>query len=201
MIYESVLVLRADLTEEGIASIKEIIAKVVKDFDGEVLLSDDWGIKAFAQPTAKGTDNGNFTFFMFKANTSCNREIERLLKINEGVLKYMIVRLGEDSQQEKLVKAYRKPGTPAEENKDGRDIDKDRRLFAKRKNCWFSATKTSPDWKDPSTYAWLVNEFGKISPARVTGLIPKFQRKATYAIKRGRCVGLISHISNRIVHW
>jgi ribosomal protein S18 len=71
-------------------------------------------------------------------------------------------------------------------------------MFSKRKSCYFSAKKTQPDWKDPSTYSWLVNEFGKISPARVTGLRPKYQRMATSAIKRGRCMGLISYMSNNV---
>jgi len=78
----------------------------------------------------------------------------------------------------------------------GYDVDKDRKMFAKKRSDWFLAKKTSPDWKDPSTYAWLVNEFGKISPARVTGLTPKNHRLAVAAIKRGRAMGLISYLSN-----
>jgi ribosomal protein S18 len=79
----------------------------------------------------------------------------------------------------------------------GYDVDKDRKMFAKKRSDWFLAKKTSPDWKDPSTYAWLVNEFGKISPARVTGLTPKNHRLAVAAIKRGRAMGLISYLSNQ----
>jgi small subunit ribosomal protein S6 len=72
------------------------------------------------------------------------------------------------TEQERLLKAYKNPNNTNTEA--GRDLDKDRKMFSRRKSCWFSAKKTSPDWKDPSSYAWLVNEFGKISPARVTGL-------------------------------
>ena len=78
----------------------------------------------------------------------------------------------------------------------GYDVDKDRKMFAKKKSDWFIAKKTTPDWKDPSTYSWLVNEFGKISPARVTGLTPKNHRLAVAAIKRGRAMGLISYLSS-----
>lgn len=78
----------------------------------------------------------------------------------------------------------------------GYDVDKDRKMFSKKRSDWFLAKKTSPDWKDPSTYAWLVNEFGKISPARVTGLTPKNHRLAVACIKRGRAMGLISYLSN-----
>ena len=78
----------------------------------------------------------------------------------------------------------------------GYDVDKDRKMFAKKKSDWFIAKKTTPDWKDPSTYSWLVNEFGKISPARVTGLTPRNHRLAVAAIKRGRAMGLISYLSS-----
>ena len=70
-------------------------------------------------------------------------------------------------------------------------------MFARRKSCWFTANKTAPDWKDPMSYAWLVSEFGKISPARVTGISRKMQRLATVNIKRARGIGLLSYMSGR----
>ena len=131
---------------------------------------------------------------MFKTSEECNKEISRRFKISEDTIKHMIVLLGDDAKQEAIVKAYKNPNHSSGEA--GQDSEKERKMFSKRKSCWFSAKKTQPDWKDPSSYSWLVNEFGKISPARVTGLRPKYQRMATTAIKRGRCMGLISYMSN-----
>lgn len=79
------------------------------------------------------------------------------------------------------------------------DVDKDRRMFSRKKSCWFCAKKSAPDWKDPTSYAWLVNEFGKVCPSRITGLCAKHQREANTAIKRGRNMCLISHLSNQIL--
>ncbi|MBF0313003.1 MAG: 30S ribosomal protein S18 [Oligoflexia bacterium] len=76
------------------------------------------------------------------------------------------------------------------------DMDKDRRMFSRKKSCWFCAKESNPDWKDPHSYAWLVNEFGKISPGRISGLCATHQRHATTAIKRGRNMCLLSYISN-----
>ncbi len=78
------------------------------------------------------------------------------------------------------------------------DAAKERRMFVKRKTCWYMAKKITPDWKDPNTYAWVLNEFGKISPARITGISPKFQRQVNRAIKRARCVGILGYMSNRV---
>lgn len=79
------------------------------------------------------------------------------------------------------------------------DMDKDRKMFSRKKTCWFCAKKTEPDWKDPHSYAWLVNEFGKISPSRISGLCSSHQRHATTAIKRGRNMCLIGHITNHMI--
>lgn len=194
MIYESAYVLRPDATEEGIKKVSEFVAETIKEFDGEILVNDNWGVKTFAQPTEKGVTKGNYFYIMYKSNTTCNNELERRFKISEDVLKFMFIKLGTDAEQEACVKSYKNPSHSTEATGE---LEKEKKMFSKRKSCYFSAKKTAPDWKDPNSYSWLVNEFGKISPARVTGLRPKFQRMATTAIKRGRCIGLISYMSNQ----
>lgn len=195
MIYETAYVLRTDATEEAAKQINENLVATITAANGEVLVSDDWGVKSFAQATESGATRGHYFYVMYKADTSANAEIERRFKISEDIIKFIVVKLGLEKHQADHVKGYKNPNTT---NADGgSDLDKDRKSFSKRKSCWFSAKKTAPDWKDPSSYAWLVNEFGKISPARVTGLRPNFQRMATTAIKRGRAMGLISYMSNQ----
>lgn len=197
MIYETAVVVRTDVDEKKLDDVKKFVTDSLKDVNGEVLVSDDWGVKTFAQPTSSGATQGHYLYFMYQADGSVNQEIERRYKISEDVLKFIFVKLGKDKEKEAILKAYKNPGEAKKEDKQI-DTEKEKKLFQKRKTCWFSAKKTEPDWKDPKSYAWLVNEFGKISPARVTGLRPKFQRMATSAIKRGRCMGLISYMSNQV---
>lgn len=168
-------------------------------------MNDTWGVKTFAQPLESGLRKGNFFYFMYKSVGTVNAEIERKLHINENVVRFIIVKLGDDSQMDDIAKKYKNPNhTQAAdaqvEGEEGEEAggDKEKRMYSKRKSCYFSAKKTSPDWKDPKSYGWLVNEFGKISPARITGLTPKFQRRACDAIKRGRTMGLISYTSGDI---
>jgi small subunit ribosomal protein S6 len=155
-------------------------------------------VKTFAQPMQNGARKGNFFYVMFKGKGGINAELERKFKINEHLIRFMICKLGDDKKQDAIVKSYKNPNhsnVNAGEDEEFSD-DKEKKMHSKRRSCWFSAKKTSPDWKDPKTYSWLVNEFGKISPQRITGLTPKFQRKANDAIKRGRAMGLISYMSN-----
>ena len=195
MIYESAFVLRQDATEEAIKKTTDLVNETIKSFDGEVIISDNWGVKQFAQPTESGQTRGNYFYVMYKANNTCNTELERRFRISEDLLKFIFINLGADKDKDAIVAAHKNPTVSTEAQGD---IEKEKKMFAKRKSCYFSAKKTAPDWKDPSSYSWLVNEFGKISPARVTGLRPKYQRAATTAIKRGRCMGLISYMSGRV---
>ena len=203
MIYETAFVVRPDASEEAVASIKTGLTESFKSFGAEILVNDSWGVKTFAQPTESGLKKGAYHYFMYKGAGDLNAEIERRYRINENMVRFIIVKLGEDKHQEEIVKGYSNPNNAKvdqaemdEEGGFGGGEDKDKKMHSKRKSCWFSAKKTSPDWKDPKSYAWLVNEFGKISPARITGLTPTFQRRANESIKRGRNMLLISYQSN-----
>ena len=200
MIYETAFVVRPDASEEVVASIKNALTQTLTEYGAEVLVNDSWGVKSFAQPTESGLKKGAYHYFMYKGAGNLNAEIERKFRLNEHLVRYMIIKLGDDKQQDAIVKNYKNPNhTQAAEVDDEGGFggeDKDKKMHSKRKSCWFSAMKTSPDWKDPKSYSWLVNEFGKISPARITGLTPTFQRRANEAIKRGRNMLLISYQSN-----
>lgn len=196
MIYETAVVVRPDAGEEALAKAKSIISDVVTTAGGELLINDDWGVKTFAQETAKGETRGHYLYTMYKVSGDTNTELERRYKISEDIMKFIVVKLGDEKKQEEIVKGYSNPNHQAASEGESEDGGR-KKKFSRRKSCYFSENKTQPDWKRPETYSWLVNEFGKISPARVTGLRPKYQRMATTAIKRGRNLGLISHLSNR----
>ncbi len=201
MIYETAFVVRPDASEEVVNSVKASLGEAFKEFGAEILVTDSWGVKTFAQQTESGLKKGAYHYFMYKGAGNLNHEIERRFKINENLVRHLIIKLGEDKHQAEIVKNYKNPnhsqatGDVDDEGGFGGE-DKDKKMHSKRKSCWFSAKKTSPDWKDPKSYSWLVNEFGKISPARITGLTPTFQRRANEAIKRGRNMLLISYQSN-----
>ena len=202
MIYELSLVAKAELSEEQIEKLNTLVREVVAAHDGEVFIQDDWGKMNLAQPTSNGVGTGHFIYFLFKANNENNKELNRRFGINEGVLRHMIVNVGEEKDIGNLVKNYK---TPFSKKYNGSVTDTDEeeggegdKRFSRRRACFFTVNKISPDWKDPKTYAWLVNEFGKISPARVSNISRKHQRFATTAIKRARQMALISHVSNRL---
>lgn len=208
MIYELSVVTKSEFSAEQIASVQALVQDVVRQHNGDILIQDDWGRLRFAQPTRQGDQTGHYLYFLYKANNENNRELERRLGITDGLLKRMIVKLGDDQDQDKIVKAYK---TPYSKNYRGSHLDEEdmdmeggeeggddrpKKRFSRRKTCVFSEKKVKADWKDPKSYEWLVNEFGKISPCRVTGITRKHQRFVTTAIKRARQMGLASYMAS-----
>jgi len=206
MIYELSLVTKAELSDDEVAKVKDIVLAVIKEHDGEVYIEDDWGTLTFAQPTSTGTEQGRFLYFVYKANNLNNVELARRFRINDGVLKHIVIsadveedKIGEFVKNLKTPYSKKYSGSVTDAGEEGADGGKDRR-FSRRKSCWFTARKIKADWKDPQTYSWLVNEFGKISPARVSGISRKHHRFANKAIKQARNIGLLSHLSSRTAY-
>merc|ERR1711935_509268 len=107
MIYESAFVLRQNASEDAIKKMTDLVASTIKEYDGEVLVNDNWGVKQFAQPTEKGETRGNYFYVMYKASNTCNLELERRFRISEDTLKFIFIKLGTDLEQEKIVKAHK----------------------------------------------------------------------------------------------
>lgn len=198
MIYELCVLLRPEVGEDGVTNVKNTIDEVLKGAKGEVLLSEDWGNRSLPQATKSGLSQGRYYYCMYRAE-GVNDELERRFKINESLDKSLIVRLGEDKDKEKLVRNYTSPFATSDEDGKFRNDNKEKRAFAKKRSCWFTANKTVPTWRDPSSFQWLLNEFGKISPARVSGITAKNQTLACRAIKQARNIGMVAYNSSRVV--
>lgn len=204
MIYEIAVAHGSDASEEVVAKTLKAIKEAITNTQGEILVEDSWGRIRFAQATSDGKDTARFDYLIYSCDGTANEEINRLIRINENVIKSIIVKLHKNETNESAIKNYKCPYSTAKKGsvvddfeEKGSDLHKDRRKFSKRKSCWFTAKNIRADWKDPNTYNWLVNEFGKISAKRVSGISRKHQRWATSAIKQARTMGFMSTTSGR----
>jgi small subunit ribosomal protein S6 len=105
--YETLFVIKPTLTEEEtvaqVAKMKEVLAKV----DAELLATDDMGMRRLAYPVEKN-ERGYYTVLFYKAPGEAIAEIERNLKINEEIIKFLTVKYvkgKEIAQFDKLVAA------------------------------------------------------------------------------------------------
>ena len=105
--YETLYVLKPTLTDEetaaNIAKIEEILVKN----GAEILATNKMGMRRLAYPVEKN-ERGVYTIVYFKAEGTIVNELERNLKFNEEVIKYLTVKYSkqkEVTQFEKLVTA------------------------------------------------------------------------------------------------
>jgi small subunit ribosomal protein S6 len=208
MLYEIAIALKPESTDEQKNQVKDILRQVTSEFKGEVLILDDWGTKTLAWPTRSGHNQCYFVYSIYSGVTGCNQELERKFGIHDSVLRSLIVKKGELSDREDIVKSYKTPfsktyhGSQTDNiEEEGVDLENNpngKKRFSRGRSCWFIANKVTADWKDPATFSWLVNEFGKITPARMSNVSRKHQRFANRAIKRARQIGIASNMSGAI---
>ena len=87
--YELVFVVKPNADEETREAVLNKVKEVVAT-NGEVVKVDVWGNKKLAYPIAKFTE-GFYVLVNFKASADLPKELDRNLKINENVIRHMIV--------------------------------------------------------------------------------------------------------------
>ena len=87
--YELVYVVRPNAEDEVKEAVLNKIQEVISA-NGEVEKVDTWGTKKLAYPIAKFNE-GHYVLVNFKAAVDVPKELDRNLKINENVIRHMIV--------------------------------------------------------------------------------------------------------------
>jgi small subunit ribosomal protein S6 len=115
--YETLVVLSNQLGAEQ-STLVERCAEIIKAQGGAVDASHDWGSRKLAYPIAKQVD-GHYYLIEYQAPPEAVSELERNLRISDGVLRYMSV------QQEHT-------GLPPEKPVDTHRDDRDRPMHEMR---------------------------------------------------------------------
>jgi len=89
--YETLFVVKPTLTEEETTAQIEKVKAVLEKEGAELLATDDMGMRKLAYPVQKNS-RGYYTVLFFKANGTTISELERNLKINEEVIKFLTIR-------------------------------------------------------------------------------------------------------------
>jgi small subunit ribosomal protein S6 len=115
--YETLFVVKPTLTEEEIAAqitkVKDVLAKE----GAELVGTNDMGMRKLAYQVEKH-NRGYYTVLFYKAEGATIQELERNLKINEDVIKFLTVKYTKNkeiAQFDKLVAEANKNATPESE--------------------------------------------------------------------------------------
>lgn len=96
-IYETVFIARQDLGDAQVKAITESCEKQIKDAKGKVLKTEDWGLRNLAYKINKNK-KGHYVLIEFDVAAPAMIEMERTLRLNEEVVRYMTIKIDEPSK-------------------------------------------------------------------------------------------------------
>jgi small subunit ribosomal protein S6 len=204
-LYEVVYIMDAALDEAGINEKLERYHQLAIGDEGEVTAVDHWGTRQLAYPIEK-KKTGYYVVAQFKGDPSALPEFERVLKLDEEILRYLVV-LNEGEPTTGLSILAPRPQIETsgqEEDDDDDDLDEED-LDDDASPPEFSGGRgrrrrvEGPriellNYKDVSTLSRFLTESGKILPRRTTKVTAGFQRQLGSSINRARYLALLPYI-------
>ena len=113
-IYEEMFIIRPDATDEEINPIVEQLRTTVTNAGGTIDKEERWGVRKLAYRVQKRNE-GFYVLMQFTADPGTVKEVERRLRVNDAVLKFLTVRIDEKlkwldkRRKEREKRAARKP--------------------------------------------------------------------------------------------
>ena len=93
--YEMMFIVKATIDEAKVAEVAENLKSVITSMKGEITDSKDLGQKKLAYPIKKEV-TGFYFVVNFNADNETVAELDRKARIDENVIRHMIIRLDEE---------------------------------------------------------------------------------------------------------
>lgn len=93
--YEFTFVTKTDLSDGDKAKVLEGYEQILGREGGEIIKKDDWGTKRLAYPIKKNF-KGHYVFYDLASTPANIAECERLLKIDDNVLRHLVIKIKDD---------------------------------------------------------------------------------------------------------
>lgn len=90
--YESVFIARQDISATQVEGLTETFSKVISDNGGSIANTESWGLRTLAYRIKKNR-KGHYVMFHIDAPAPAIHEMERQMRINEDVLRYLTIRV------------------------------------------------------------------------------------------------------------
>ena len=199
-LYEVVYILNPALDEGAVTAKLEKFHALATVNGGEVSAVDHWGNRQLAYPIAR-QQSGYYVVAQFTAAVEALPEFERLLRLDEEVLRYLLVlNEGEPTSGMSILAEVTKPASADDDDDEDEDEDEDDddappqfQGGRGRRRRMEGPPIQLLNYKDVSTLSRFLTESGKILPKRTTKVTAGFQRQLGTAVKRARYLSLIPY--------
>ena len=143
-LYENVFIARQDVPTTQVETLTNQFAELVTGLGGTVSKKEYWGLRSLTYRIKKNR-KGHYTLFNLDAPPAAVQEMERNMRINEDVLRYLTIRVDEleEGPSAMLQSRHRdREGTGRE--RDGRFRDRDRDDRPRRDRPPFEGERDRP---------------------------------------------------------
>lgn len=93
-LYETIFILRPELGGKAKEFI-ERFKKIIEDLKGTEVIVEEWGNRDLAYPIQK-LGRGYYSLIKYRASTGIVEELERNMKLIEGVMRFITIRVEEE---------------------------------------------------------------------------------------------------------
>ena len=100
--YETIFIANPDLSEEDQNALQEKVRSIVASFKGEIVKMEDWGLRKLSYQIRKSSRGRYFLVDFLAEAPALVRELERTLRLNDGVLKFLTVKTNDRVTSEQI---------------------------------------------------------------------------------------------------
>ena len=92
--YENVFIARQDVSDVQVNGLIENFEKIITNAGGSIAKRENWGLRTMAYKIKKNR-KGHYVLLNIDAPAPALHEMERQMRINEDILRYMTIRVDE----------------------------------------------------------------------------------------------------------
>lgn len=111
--YELIFILKAELPEAEMESRIERVKEILGQHSGEITQQNHWGVRRLAYEI-EYESRGNYMFLRFKSQGTAVAELDRFLRLDDQVLRHLIVVDDEWEDRNRAAMAKRRQNRPEE---------------------------------------------------------------------------------------
>lgn len=89
--YETIVIVRPGAGDTEFSAVSDKVTGTIEGFGGSIVRTDRWGLKKLAYPIKK-ENQGDFLYVEYAGLPDGVKEMERLIRIDDRVLKFMTVK-------------------------------------------------------------------------------------------------------------
>ena len=104
--YEVMFIVDATASEDDITRLNETLQQIITDQGGTVTKQENMGRRQLAYPIGRRTE-GHYVLFEVDGSGREIAELERRMRVNDQVIRYITVRVDEDRRRAEKFKAKR----------------------------------------------------------------------------------------------